>query len=1262
MAAKTSYHRNFSFGAPKRILTRLGKTFILALTLVLASSYLLAADPVRSNPEGAQTSNGAVSGSVPVQARYRVFAFRHISTEQAKNFLTEARLGTASQLPAANMLLVTAQPRQLIKATAILRLIDADTPFVMKAILPASAAKNLPSNEQIAAAVGGISIGSFSHPPTGTEKVKAIIDVHDDAVVAIAPADQLEQIIEAIEKYASNGSLKQLQKAEAKVLQPAQPQEPLEPGRKEGPKADRVENAELERVKMELEKVRTELNHRNGTFESEQGGTDASDPKSNGLFAKLLESLNEAEKKVTELAQPDLSGPEPNESAIPLDAFVILPEKATPKESADSKQPEETAVETDQPPEKPDVASVSEKPEDKKKAAEPPEKPDIAAVSEKPEDKKKGAEPPQKPDVAVIPEKSVKKPGAEKITAKPKPEPEKVAEQVTAKVEEPNQVAPIMQEEPTKVTEVVEPSTAFQAYQPEFITSSNETLELDLPPKINIIDLLDLVGKYLNLNYMYDPADVTGLKGEVSLTLQGPIKVKDLYTLAESVLKFKGFVMTRKVDLITIVPITKALLIDPPIVDPKNPRIQAGNVIITRIFELKHINTTSAKNLLDGMKLGADINTSISELGKLIVTGYAYRMSRIEQLLDMVDKPGEEKKFRSRALKYTMAKTLTAKVKALAEQLGTISITIGAPTRTTPTRTIPPRRPTPTRPPTRTTPPTSAPTKDAVYLDADERTNRILMIGLEEQLTIVDTLIDALDVEQQDLRTLRLYEIQHVDAEEVMTKLSELGIISGGRGTTGRGTTRPTTTRTTTTRPIPGRPTTARPTTATATGTIEEPLVEEPQVVIIEPTNSLLVNATAEQHVRIAVIIGYVDAVQEQDQNPYVIYQLENQEPEELYAVLEQLISKTITEKSGTGADAKVLRTTTTKRTEEEIIIVPDTKSYSLIVYASKKNQKWIASLIEELDAYRPQVLLDVTLVKIRKKENFDLDLDAFLFSGLPTLSFMSTTGADLETTSATAFYKDKDVNILLEALQKKDYGRILARPKLLVNDNEEGTIKTETQTSIAQVQTKVIPGTAATQSTATQDVSFQTYTEGITLTITPHISKGDQLGLTISLIRSDFETRERTPIGKEGEEDYYPTPPDILTSEVTTKVTIPDGTTIILGGLESLDQKKNGTKVPILGDIPLLGGLFRTISNEDDQSRLYVFVKANIIRPGEELTGLSDIERVSLKNRRTFERYEKEMQEYEDWPGIKPKPMDPERILETNGDELVSLKKELGL
>ena len=171
-------------------------------------------------------------------------------------------------------------------------------------------------------------------------------------------------------------------------------------------------------------------------------------------------------------------------------------------------------------------------------------------------------------------------------------------------------------------------------------------LELNLPEKLNIIDLVDLVGKYLQLDYMYDETQV---KGEVSLRLQGPIKIKDLYPLLESVLKFRGFVMTRKGNLVTIVPAAEAVSIDPAL-HPEAGEVKLGDVIITRVFRLKYIDTGSAQNLLVSMKLGANISP-IPETGTLIITEYAYRMARVEELLDMVDQPGSAKTIQVQAVK-----------------------------------------------------------------------------------------------------------------------------------------------------------------------------------------------------------------------------------------------------------------------------------------------------------------------------------------------------------------------------------------------------------------------------------------------------------------------------------------------------------------------------------------------------------------------------------------------------------------------------------
>jgi general secretion pathway protein D len=629
------------------------------------------------------------------------------------------------------------------------------------------------------------------------------------------------------------------------------------------------------------------------------------------------------------------------------------------------------------------------------------------------------------------------------------------------------------------------------------------------------------------------------------------------------------------------------------------------------------------------MKLGTDVKV-VPETGTLIITDYAYRMERIEELLSMLDKPGKEKTFSFRTLKYTMAGVIAPQVQKLAGQLGTMSVTVAAPAPaakpTTRRRRQPAKKPAPT--PAKTTP-------SEVYLEADERTNRILMIGFEEQLLVINELIDALDVEQRDLRTMRLYEIQYVDASEVVDKLSALEIISasqasarspGRSAATAGGKSKSKT------------PAAPRPVTTTAGGVEKAGPAEEPQLVIIESTNSLLVNATAIQHIQIATIIGYLDRELEKALIPYVVYPLENQDPEKLIGILLQLIQETVVEEA--GKDAKIQKKTTTKKIEEDITVVADPETYSLIVYASKKNQQWIASLIKQLDAYRPQVLLDVTLVQITKDDAFNLDLklianfphpvDTSAFGGMGRFFELQS---DPKDEIGTAFYGDEHITALLKMMQTKKYGRIMARPKLLVNDNQEGQIKTTTTTYIRRERKDII-GTESPKEVVTE--SFDDYSAGITLTIKPHISMGDMLRLEITLNRSGF-TEPLEEITK---------PPNKADADVKTVVTIPDRSTIILGGMEKIEHGKGGKKIPILGDLPLIGGAFRDVSKVGAQDKLYIFVKAHILRPGGDL-GLADLKDVSGKNRETFEKLEQEMQEYEAWPGIKPEPMDPLRILE---------------
>jgi len=129
-------------------------------------------------------------------------------------------------------------------------------------------------------------------------------------------------------------------------------------------------------------------------------------------------------------------------------------------------------------------------------------------------------------------------------------------------------------------------------------------------------------------------------------------------------------------------------------------------------------------------------------------------------------------------------------------------------------------------------------------------------------------------------------------------------------------------------------------------------------------------------------------------------------------------------------------------------------------------------------------VLIDVTLVEIRKSDDFNYDLNlitslpdlvetggqtgSFFTDGQRAVDELLASGtrsqfADFQANSgaATGFYADVHVNALLQAMQKKNYGRVLAKPKVLVNDNEKGTIKTTDTTYVTKRSS--IPVTSGT-------------------------------------------------------------------------------------------------------------------------------------------------------------------------------------------------------
>ncbi|NLA40247.1 MAG: hypothetical protein GX874_02350, partial [Smithella sp.] len=200
---------------------------------------------------------------------------------------------------------------------------------------------------------------------------------------------------------------------------------------------------------------------------------------------------------------------------------------------------------------------------------------------------------------------------------------------------------------------------------------------ITLPEEVEIEKLLELVGKQLGLNYMYDKAIFAGAPGRVNLSIHdGKIKVGDLYALLESVLRFRGFVMTRRDSLVTIVRQAEIANVDPVLRSP-DEAIRPGDIMVSSVFKLNNVAPATAQTLLTQMRLGTGFNV-INETKTLIVTDYAFRMERIRDLIAMIDVEGEPKDFQFRQLKYMEAEELVPKIKALSMQIQGVTITVGA--------------------------------------------------------------------------------------------------------------------------------------------------------------------------------------------------------------------------------------------------------------------------------------------------------------------------------------------------------------------------------------------------------------------------------------------------------------------------------------------------------------------------------------------------------------------------------------------------------
>ena len=282
-----------------------------------------------------------------------------------------------------------------------------------------------------------------------------------------------------------------------------------------------------------------------------------------------------------------------------------------------------------------------------------------------------------------------------------------------------------------------------------------------------------------------------------------------------------------------------------------------------------------------------------------------------------------------------------------------------------------------------------------------------------------------------------------------------------------------------------------------------------------------------------------------------------------------------------------------TGRLQSDVQIVPDDNTNSLLVRASPSDWEIIQEAIRAVDLRPLQVLIEVLIAEVRRSSDIDVSVAATASQQAnPDRSgTLAGTGTDLSPGQLLLKWLDShggiDVNVALTALATRGDVRILSRPVLLAQNNQEARILVGSQRPFVQVF-RSLP-----TDNGVRDQIVQYRDVGTSLTIVPTVNADGyvNLQLTQEVSSATNELQFGAPV--------------ISTREAQTFLFVRDGQTTVIGGLIDHQTEHTRSGIPLLINIPLLGGLFGTTHNTSSNSELFLFLTPHVVGSDAELDDL---------------------------------------------------------
>ena len=496
--------------------------------------------------------------------------------------------------------------------------------------------------------------------------------------------------------------------------------------------------------------------------------------------------------------------------------------------------------------------------------------------------------------------------------------------------------------------------------------------------------------------------------------------------------------------------------------------------------------------------------------------------------------------------------------------------------------------------------------------------NVIIITDYASQVRDMLSLAKSLDIAGNN-EGIYTIPVKHSDAQQLATKINEiLGVSAGGGGGGGggggaRGNVKGG---------APGADTGGD----NGAGTPSKILVDD-------RTNTLIVVSSEAGYMRVKALVDRLDIVLDTEGGSAIrVYPLENALAEELAATLTNVLSgQSQAPKTGGGApNAPAPRPAGNiggdlgSSLEGTVRVIGDKPTNSLIVMSSGRDYLAVRDVIRRLDQPRRQIFIEALILEVQISKSLDVGTsshgglpvlggDAIVLGGVQTSTLKSVqpsslaaltgligglVGTPLANSQTFLGTSIPSYAVLFQALANQDNSNILSAPHIIAIDNEKAEFSVGNNIPYkAGLSFGGLPATTggATNPLGSIGTNIQREKLNLTLNVTPHISSNDS-------VRLEIEQETKDLGGKDPELG-----PTWAERKLKTQVVVHDQESVVIGGLIQEREIYNVTKVPLLGDIPLFGYLFKFSSKQKKKTNLLILLTPYIIKDQLDLASIKE-------------------------------------------------------